>query len=467
MKKLLNILSKKLLIILFIFLFSSNLFLNPKNLNGWSVNLIYNLGEKSFIFNGVKTNFSYYPINLDGRVTFPLRDLAKVFEIEIKWKVEEKSVEFYVGKNKVKLLIGKDFYYFDNEKKHLLVKPFIFKNLTYVGIRDFANLLNLKLDWDNLKKSIYISGNFYPIIKIKDDLGNEVTFYEPPKRIVSLAPSNTEILFALGLNDKIVGVTDYCDYPDEAKGKEKIGGFSNPNLEKIYSFKPDFVFGIRGNPKETLINLTKLKINVLAYDPKDIDELFNLIYSVGKITDKKEEAERLIINMKEKRDFIIKKSETLKKKRVYLEIWNNPFMSVGENTYLNKLIEDVGGINIAKKAKGDWPILSQEFIITENPEVIIIAYMGQNIEEVLTRPGWENIDAIKNKRVYLVNSDLIFRLGPRIVDGMEELFNLIHKEELFKDKLLTEKIFKKDIFKEGTFPSLSNLTNIALLSLNE
>jgi len=86
----------------------------------------------------------------------------------------------------------------------------------------------------------------------------------------------------------------------------------------------------------------------------------------------------------------------------------------------------MGGINIAKKAKGDWPILSQEFIINENPEVIIIAYMGQNIDEVLKRPGWENIDAIKNKRVYYINPDLLFRLGPRIVDGMEELFNSIY-----------------------------------------
>lgn len=454
MKKLLNILSKKLLIILFITLFSFNFFLNSKNLNGWSVNFIYKLGEKSFIFNDVKTYFSTEPVNLNGRVTFPLRDLAKAFEIEIKWNGKEKSVEFYVGNKKVNLFVGKDFYYFDNEKKPLMVKPFIFKNLTYVGIRDFVNLLNLKLDWDNLKKSIYVSGNFYPVIKIKDDLGNEVTFYEPPKRIVSLAPSNTEILFALGLNDRIIGVTDYCDYPSEAKGKEKIGGFSNPNLEKIYSLKPDFVFGIRGNPKETLINLTKLKINILAYDPKNIDELFDLIYSIGKITDKREEAERLIKKMREKRDLIIKRAETLKKKRVYLEIWNNPFMSVGENTYLNRLIEDVGGINIAKKAKGDWPILSQEFIITENPEVIILAYMGQDIEDILKRPGWENVDAVKNGRVYNINSDLIFRLGPRIIDGMEELFNLIHKDEL-----LIEKIFKKDIFKEGTFPSLSNLTS--------
>ncbi len=128
---------------------------------------------------------------------------------------------------------------------------------------------------------------------------------------------------------------------------------------------------------------------------------------------------------------ILDEAKKLKKKKVYLEIWNSPYMSVGKNTYLNELIEEVGGINIASKAVGDWPILSQEFIINENPEVIIIAYMGQNIDDVLKRPGWEKIDAVKNRRVYIFeNQDIIFRLGPRIIDGMEELFRLIHKDEL-------------------------------------
>jgi len=452
MKKLLISSSKKPLILLFILLLSFTIFINPKTSNGWGVNFVYNLGEKVFVFNGVKNSFSNEPIVLNGRLTIPLRDLARVFEIEISWNENEKSVEFFVGKEKVKLFIGKDFYYYGNEKKSLLIKPFIYKNLTYLGLRDFSDILNLKLEWNNIKKSIYISGNFYPVVKIKDDLGNEITFYEPPKRIVSLAPSNTEILFALGLNKEIIGVTEYCDYPDDAKNKEKIGGFSNPNLEKIYSLKPDFVFGVRGNPKETLINLTKLKIDVLAYDPKNLDDLFNLIITVGKITDKREEAYNLVSKMKEKRDSIVEKADKLKKKKVYLEIWNNPYMSVGENTYLNKLIEDAGGINIAKKAKGDWPILSQEFIITENPEVIIIAYMGQNIEEVLKRPGWENIDAVKNKRIYYINPDLIYRLGPRIIDGMEELFNLIHKEDL-KEILKEEK--NSSLFYKKGFVSIS------------
>jgi len=442
-KKYLILSFKKSLILFLILFFTFTLFLNPKISNSWEVNFFYNLGEKDFIFNGRKVSFSNEPLIIDGRVTIPIRDITKVFDIEIKWNKEERSIEFYSNKNKIKLFIGKDFYYYDNEKKSLLIKPFIYKNLSYIGIRDFIDILNLKIKWDEINKSILISGYFYPVTRINDDLGNEITFYEPPKRIISLAPSNTEILFSLGLNKEIIGVTEYCDYPDDAKKKEKVGGYSNPNLEKIYSLKPDFVFGIRGNPKETLINLKKLNINVLAFDPKNVDELFDLILKIGKVLDKREETNNLVREMKEKKDSIIKESEKLKKKKVYLEIWNNPYMSVGENTYLNNLIEEVGGINIAKKAKGDWPILSQEFIITENPEVIIIAYMGQNIEEILNRPGWENIDAVKNKRIYYINPDLIFRLGPRIIEGMEELFNLIHKDELFNNEKIIPLSFKK------------------------
>jgi len=417
---------KKLITMFLIISFIFILFLNPKPLSSFSVKFIYNLGEKNFIFNGKEYLLTKNSDLLNGRVIFPLRDLSRVFEIELKWIGEEKSVEFYVGKNKIKLFIGEDYYEKNGKRENLLVKPYIFENLTYIGLRDFSKILNLKIDWDDSKKSLLISGSFYPIVKAKDDLGNEVTFFEPPKRIVSLAPSNTEILFALGLNSEIIGVTEFCDYPEEAKKKEKIGGFSNPNLEKIYSLKPDFVFGIRGNPKDTLINLTKLNFNVLAYDPVNVDELLNLIELIGKIVDKREEAYNLINKMEEKRNSLINNAKLLPKKRVYLELWNNPYMSVGENSYLDKIIEEMGGINIAKKAKGDWPILSQEFIINENPEVIIIAYMGQNIDEVLKRPGWENIDAIKNKRVYYINPDLLFRLGPRIVDGMEELFNSIY-----------------------------------------
>lgn len=428
MKKFLKI--TILISLLSILSFSS--ILKPINLTySFNLNFSFTIGSKNFYINGESLNFTEKPLVLNGRAFIPLRDFLNALDLEFKWNSVEKSISFGFNKKDIKIFIKEGFYLSNGIKKEFILKPIIFKNLTFISIRDLSKIFDLKIIWDEKNKRVSLSGYIYPKVTIKDDLNNEVTFYEKPKRIISLAPSNTEILFSLGLKDEIVGVTEFCNYPEEAKKKEKIGGFSNPNLEKIYSLKPDFVFGIRGNPIDLFMNLKKLNIKTLAFDPKSVDDLFNLILTIGKIVDKREEAKELIKNLNERRLKIVEMAKKFKKKKVYLEIWNNPYMSVGKNTYLNELIESVGGINIASKASGDWPILSQEFIINENPEVIIIAYMGQTVDDVLKRPGWQNIDAIKNKRVYIFeNEDLIFRLGPRIIDGMEELFNIIHKDEI-------------------------------------
>lgn len=428
MKKFLKI--SLLSILLFVLLFPTFL-CSQKNVFSFSVNFSFKINSNLFQLNESTFQFTQNPIVKNGKAFIPIRDFLNALEIEYKWIDSEKSINFDYDAKRVKIYLKESFYTINDSKRNFYFKPFIFKNLTYVSVRDLGEIFNLTILWNEKEKKVTLSGNIYPKITVKDDLNNVVTFYEKPKRIVSLAPSNTEILFSLGLNEEIVGVTEFCDYPEEAKKKEKIGGFSNPNLEKIYSLKPDLVFGIRGNPIDLFINLKKLKINSLAFDPKNVDELFNLILTIGKVVDKRDEAKNLVKNLNERRLKILDEAKKLKKKKVYLEIWNSPYMSVGKNTYLNELIEEVGGINIASKAVGDWPILSQEFIINENPEVIIIAYMGQNIDDVLKRPGWEKIDAVKNRRVYIFeNQDIIFRLGPRIIDGMEELFRLIHKDEL-------------------------------------
>ncbi len=430
MKKFLKI--SLLSILLFVLLFPT--FFHPqKNIFSFSVNFSFKINSNLFQLNENTFQFTQNPIVKNGKTFVPVRDFLNALEIEYKWVDSEKSINFEYDAKKVKIYLKENFYTINDSKRNFKFRPFIFKDLTYVSVRDLGEIFNLNVIWNEKEKKVTLSGNIYPKITVKDDLNNVVTFYEKPKRIVSLAPSNTEILFSLGLNDEIVGVTEFCDYPTEAKKKEKIGGFINPNLEKIYSLKPDLVLGIRGNPIDLFMNLKKLKIKSLAFDPKNVDELFKLILTIGKVVDKRDEARNLVEVLSEKRMKIIEEARKFKKKRVYVEIWNSPYMSVGKNTYINDLIEGVGGINIASKATGDWPILSQEFIINENPEVIIIAYMGQTIDDVLKRSGWEKIDAVKNRRIYIFeNQDLIFRLGPRIIDGMEELFRLIHKDELSK-----------------------------------
>lgn len=452
MKKFLKTLSITLLIFS---LFLNSNFLIKKDAFSWSVSLSFKLNSNYFEVNKERFNFSSEVKNQNGRVYVPIRDILKALDIDYSWDNKEKSISFGFDRGDVKLFVNKDFYILNGISKKFILRPFIYKNLTYLSIRDIGEIFGFKIVWNDKEKKIYLSGEIYPKIKIKDDLNNVVTFNKKPERIVSLAPSNTEILFSLGLDKEIIGVTEFCNYPEEAKKKEKIGGFSNPNLEKIYSLKPDFVFGVRGNPIEIFNNLKKLKINALGFDPKNLNELFDLIIKIGRVVDKRDEAKNLVKNLSERRNKIIEEAKKFKKRKVYIEIWNNPYISVGKNTYLNEIINEVGGINIAEGALGDWPILSQEYIINENPEVIIIAYMGQSIDEVLKRPGWEKIDAVKNKRVFIFeNEDIIFRLGPRIVDGMEELFKLIHKDEI-KNHSNDLRINEKSVFsfEEETFSS--------------
>lgn len=420
-----------ILITLFFILMFPTFVVTRKNVFSYAVNFSFRINSSFFQLNENTIKFSQRPIVRNGRVFIPIRDFLNALDIDYVWNGTEKSITFEFDGKRVKILLKEEVYLINDNKKHFNQKPFVFKNLTYISIRDLGEIFNLKINWNEKEKIVTLTGNIYPKIMVRDDLNNVVIFYEKPKRIISLAPSNTEILFALGLNKEIVGVTEFCDYPSEAKKKEKIGGFINPNLEKIYSLKPDLVLGVRGNPIDLFMNLKRLKINTLAFDPKNLDDLFNLILTIGKVVDKRDEAKNLVKNLNDMRMKIAEEARKLNKRRVYLEIWNSPYMSVGKNTYLNELIEEVGGINIASKAIGDWPILSQEFIVNENPEVIIIAYMGQTIDDVIKRPGWENIDAVKNRRVYILeNQDLIFRLGPRIIDGMEELFRLIHKDKI-------------------------------------
>lgn len=273
-------------------------------------------------------------------------------------------------------------------------------------------------------------------ITLTDQIDREVTIEKLPERIVSLAPSNTEILFALGLEDKIVGVTDYCDYPEAAKNKEKIGGFSEPNIEKIVSVKPDLVVATNMHQK-SVEELEKLNIPSVVLDPKDFDEMFASIEIIGKATGQQDEALTLIKNLKarmENVEDVVAKVKLDKRPKVYYEIWPSPITTSGPGTFVDDIIQRAGGENIAKDAQKAYPQYSQEMIIDKNPDFIIFSHHGssnQSIEDVITRQGWENINAIKNKKVFYLDENLVQRATPRLVDGLEKFVEILYPE-LFK-----------------------------------
>jgi iron complex transport system substrate-binding protein len=250
----------------------------------------------------------------------------------------------------------------------------------------------------------------------------------PPKRIVSLAPSMTEVLYALGLGDNIVGVTTFCDYPAEAKKKPKIGGMSNPSLEAVISLKPDMVvLTTDGNPREFEERLVSLKINTFVFQARRLAELPQGVRELGTALGVKSRADTLAREIesgtsKIKKSSLVSRPSSVKKKVLFI-VWPEPLMVAGPGTVIDDAITLLGCENIAGTAKTSYPKYSLEEVIRQAPDVIFIGKsMGVDMrsvsEGVLSRMG--SVPAIKSGKVFYV-SDKLFRLGPRVVKGIEEL----------------------------------------------
>ena len=246
-------------------------------------------------------------------------------------------------------------------------------------------------------------------------------------RVVSLAPSTTEILFALGLDDEIVGVSSFCDYPPQAQTKTKVGTFSQPNVEMILSLKPDIVFctGLEQGP--IITKLKQLGLNTCVSDPASLNELFESIRDIGRRVGRTKEAVELVTRMSSDIDRMRRETGKVPRDRrpkVFVEIWHSPLMTAGKKSFLDEIIEASGGINIAHATDRPYANYSQEAVIRGNPDVIILCYMGgpSDVSAVKRRTGWQDISAIKNNRVYNdIDPDIMLKPGPRLTEGMKEL----------------------------------------------
>ncbi len=250
----------------------------------------------------------------------------------------------------------------------------------------------------------------------------------PPKRIVSLAPSMTEILYALGLGDDIVGVTTFCDYPEEAKKKPKIGGMSNPSLEAVLTLKPDIVvLTTDGNPKEFEERLVSLKIKTFVFQARRLSELPQGIRELGRALGIKERADKLAQEIEDgiekiKKSSLASRSSSVKRKILFI-VWPEPLIVAGPGTVIDDAVALLGHENIAATATTNYPKYSLEEVIRQAPEVLFIGKsMGNDMRPVsqglLKRLS--TVPAVKNGKVFFV-SDKLFRLGPRVVKGIEEL----------------------------------------------
>ncbi|MGB9791962.1 MAG: ABC transporter substrate-binding protein [Thermacetogeniaceae bacterium] len=273
-----------------------------------------------------------------------------------------------------------------------------------------------------------------PVV-IRDDSGAEVSIKGVPKRIVSLTPSNTEILFALGLGDRVVGVTTYCNYPPEAKKKPKIGDLQT-NVEKVVSLNPDLVVAKWTMNKDAVVKLRKLNIPVLCVEPESIAGVYHAIELIAKATGTMEKGEKLIAEMKSEIQKVQEKVAAIpqsKRLKVFIEIGDDPLYTAGSDTFVHELVSLAGGVNIAADIKG-YQMYNSETVVEKNPDVILAAdsYYVDVQKSIQKRPGWTSIEAVRKGRVITdIDPDLLSRPGPRSAEAVKAIAAALYPE-LFK-----------------------------------
>ena len=270
---------------------------------------------------------------------------------------------------------------------------------------------------------------------IKDDLGFHYDMSAPPQRIISLAPNITEILFALGLGEKIVGVTRYCDFPEDAIKKEKIGGLVDPNPEKIIALNPDLIMGFRGNPLRILERLRNLSLPLFVLDTKTtIESLFPLIKKIGQVTHSEKRAELFAQSLRVRYENILTSLQNVRHEpKVFLSLHGTGLWTCGSESFLNDLVHKARGVNITGNIPRKWLNYNREQLIHEKPEVIII--LSKSKKDFLKSRHWirneahlEGIKAVTEDKILFLDENLATRLGPRLIQALEELSRLLHPE---------------------------------------
>lgn len=277
-----------------------------------------------------------------------------------------------------------------------------------------------------------------PVLReVTDETGRVVKLPQTVGRIVSLAPSLTETIYALGLQDRLVGDTDYCDYPPDAAKKHKVGGAINPNMEEIAALKPDVVLVVKSlNRLETVRALEQLGIPVYATDPHTVNDIINSIKKLSGVFGEENAGNALDEKLEKRLKIVREKLNGVPAKSVMFVVWTDPLQSVGKKTFIADVLDRAGATSVVE-SKQDWPQFSLEEALRLQPEYLVFASsraeaVRNDVEALALKPGWSAMDAVKKRKIAVV-SDAINRPGPRIVEAVEELARQLHPE-IFAEK---------------------------------
>jgi iron complex transport system substrate-binding protein len=267
---------------------------------------------------------------------------------------------------------------------------------------------------------------------VTDQLGRKITIPDTPQRIVALAPSITEIIYALGRENLLKGITQYSDFPPEAVNLPKVGSYVQLNLEKIVALKPDLCIAVKdGNPRMVARRLESLNIPVYAVDPRNLETVIQTVLEIGNLVNAKQQADLLVQRIRSRVSEITSRvAKAQCRPRVFFQIGISPIVSVGTHTFIHELIVLAGGKNLAQGPVA-YPRFSREQVLALSPEVLIITSMAraavfEQVKEEWSR--WPNMPAIRNQRIFLVDSNFFDRPTPRLVEALELLVKLIHPE---------------------------------------
>jgi iron complex transport system substrate-binding protein len=268
----------------------------------------------------------------------------------------------------------------------------------------------------------------YPLT-ITDDAGRQVTFEQAPQRIISIAPSNTEILYALGLDDRVVGLDAFSNFPPEVAEKPRVGDYLEPDLERVAAADPDLILATEFHVDTVLPELETLGLPTVVLEPANLDEVFASIMQVGAIVGEPAHAAALVCALQERADAVVAAVAGAPRTSVFFEL-DPGLYTVGPGTFIADIIERAGGDNIAADAAEMWPQLSAEAVVSANPDVILLADEAGGVtpEQVAARSGWEDIAAVAQGRVIVIDPDLVARPGPRVVDGLEAVAAALHPD---------------------------------------
>lgn len=268
-------------------------------------------------------------------------------------------------------------------------------------------------------------------LTVTDQTGRTVTLTAPPRRIVSLVPGVTEMVFAIGAQERLVGVTDFCDFPAAARQKRSVGGMLAPSLETLVALRPDLVVATdSGNTDETRVQLERLRLPVYLVSPKGVADVFRTMEQLGALTGQSTRAAGVVAGLERRVRAVAERVAARPRPRVLYVVWPEPLIVPGRGAAVTELIELAGGVSVTAHATEGYPRWSVEAAVAGAPELILLARHGSGTGQV-SRDKWERfagLPAIRTGRIHNVDGDLFHRFGPRVVDALEILARLAHPE---------------------------------------